>query len=213
MIKQHALGRASMLTAFDVGVGLLIFISAILATARGLTREILSLATWAGSAALAIYMVYYYPQIARGYIREELVADIATVIVTFIVSLIVLNLITIRIADFVVDSKIGPLDRALGFVFGGLRGILIAVVIVVFGQWLLGSSLPAWAKESRSLPMLSSLGDSLISTLPDNLEQQVSDFLQRGTNSEITLPSTGLDEGTDAGEVPLGTAVPLAAPA
>ena len=35
-----------MLTAFDVGVGVLVLISAILATARGLTREVLSLATW-----------------------------------------------------------------------------------------------------------------------------------------------------------------------
>ena len=202
-----------MLTAFDAGVGLLIFISAILATVRGLTREILSLATWAGSAALAIYMLLYQPQIARGYIREELVADIATVIVTFILALIILHLITIRIADFVVYSKIGPLDRTLGFVFGGLRGILIAVVVVVFGQWLLGASLPAWAAQSRSLPMLSSLGDSLISALPDNLEQQLSDILQRDKNGKIPLPATGLDEGTDAGEIPLGTPEPLASPA
>ena len=42
-----------MLTAFDVGVGVLVLISAILATARGLTREVLSLATWAGAAAIA----------------------------------------------------------------------------------------------------------------------------------------------------------------
>ncbi len=194
-----------MLTAFDVGVGLLIFISAILATARGLTREILSLATWAGSAGLAVYMLLYNPEIARGYIREELVADIATVVVTFIVSLILLHLITIRIADFVVESRIGPLDRTLGFVFGGVRGILIAVVVVIFGQWLLGSSLPAWATESRSLPMLSSLGDSLITALPDNLEQQLSDILQRDTGVEIPLPGDGLQEGTDAGEVPLST--------
>ena len=47
-----------MLTAFDVGVGVLVLISAILATARGLTREVLSLATWAGSAAIAAYMYF-----------------------------------------------------------------------------------------------------------------------------------------------------------
>ena len=57
-----------MLTAFDVGVGILVLISAILATARGVTREILSLATWAGSAAIAIYMWQYHPEIARGFI-------------------------------------------------------------------------------------------------------------------------------------------------
>ena len=100
-----------MLTAFDVGVGVLVLISAILATARGLTREVLSLATWAGSAAIAVYMYLYHPEIAQQYIAEELVANIATVVVTFIVALIVLHLLTMRIADFVVDSKVGPIDR------------------------------------------------------------------------------------------------------
>lgn len=168
-----------MLTAFDVGVGILVLISAILATARGLTREILSLATWAGSAAIAIYMWQFHPEIARGFIAEQIVADVATVIVTFIVALIVLHLITMRIADFVVDSRVGPLDRTLGFVFGVLRGVLIAIVVVIFGQWLVGPNLPSWASESKSLPVLQSFGDQLIAALPPDLEKQVTDILQK----------------------------------
>jgi membrane protein required for colicin V production len=178
-----------MLTAFDVGVGILVLISAILATARGLTREVLSLATWAGSAAIAIYMWQYHPEIARGFIAEELVADIATVIVTFIVSLIILHLITMRIADLVVDSKIGPLDRTLGFIFGFARGILIAIVVVIFGQWLLGPNLPEWARDSRSLPILENMGDTLIQALPDDLERQVTDILQKGAGGDETPPA------------------------
>ncbi|HEV7291674.1 CvpA family protein [Devosia sp. RR2S18] len=170
-----------MLTAFDVGVGVLVLISAILATARGLTREVLSLATWAGSAAIAIYMWQYHPEIARGYIDEPIVADIATVVVTFIVALIVLHLLTMRIADFVVDSRIGPIDRTLGFVFGVLRGILIAIVITIFGTWLLGSNLPPWAAQSQSLPHLQSMGSTLISMLPEGLEEQVTEILRGGT--------------------------------
>jgi len=204
-----------MLTAFDVGVGILVLISAILATARGLTREVLSLATWAGSAAIAIYMWQYHPEIARGYIQEQIVADVATVVVTFIIALIVLHLITMRIADFVVDSRIGPLDRTLGFVFGVLRGIVIAVVAVIFGVWLMGSNLPPWAANSKSLPMLQGFGDSLIAALPDNLEEQVTTILKRGKGAAAPGDETApVDEGTDAGEddSPLpNTATPPAA--
>ena len=192
-----------MLTAFDVGVGVLVLISAILATARGLTREVLSLATWAGSAAIAIYMWQYHPEIARGYIAEQVVADIATVVITFIISLIVLHLITMRIADFVVDSRIGPLDRTLGFVFGVLRGLLIAIVVVIFGLWLLPNNLPPWAAQSQSLPHLRSMGDTLISMLPDNLEEQVTAILQGGTGiteNDAVEPTAPADEGTDATE-------------
>lgn len=198
-----------MLTAFDVGVGILVLISALLSTARGLTREVLSLVTWAGSALLAWWMFAYHPEIARGYVKEQLVADAATVIVTFIVSLVVLHLITMRIADFVVDSKIGPLDRTLGFVFGALRGVLIAVVVVIFGNWLLGTNLPAWAQDSKSLPALTQIGDELIAVLPPDLESQINDILQRakGGGQNITPPEDVVppDGGTDSGEVGLPT--------
>ena len=179
-----------MLTAFDVGVGVLVLISAILATARGLTREVLSLATWAGSAAIAIYMYLYHPDIAQQYIAEEIVANIATVVVSFIVSLIVLHLLTMRIADFVVDSRIGPIDRTLGFIFGVLRGILIAIVITIFGTWLLGTNLPEWARNSQSLPYLDNMGKTLISMLPEGLEQQVNDILQGGGAALTSDPET-----------------------
>lgn len=184
-----------MLTAFDVGVGVLVLISAILATARGLTREVLSLATWAGSAAIAVYMWQYHPDIARSYIDQPLVADIATVVVTFILALIVLHLLTMRIADFVVDSRVGPIDRTLGFVFGVLRGVLIAIVITIFGTWLLGTNLPDWARNAQTLPHLQNMGNTLISMLPEGLEQQVTDILKGG--------GANLTEDADAPPAPL----------
>jgi len=128
--------------------GVLVLISAILATARGFTRDILSLATWAGSAAIAAYAYFFHKEIARGYIDEPIVADIVTIGGTFLVALIILHLITMRIADFVVDSRIGPLDRTLGFVFGVARGVLIGVVAVVFVTWLM-PNLPSWAFGKR----------------------------------------------------------------
>lgn len=195
-----------MFTAFDVGVALLVFISAILATTRGLTREVLSLLTWAGSAAIAVWMWQFHPEIARKYISEQIVADVATIVVSFIVALIVLHLVTMRIADFVVDSKIGPLDRTLGFVFGALRGIVIAVVVVIFGNWLLGNTLPSWAQDSKSLPVLTQIGNGMIAALPPDLEQQVNDILHKGaagTDTNATVPADiGTDSGENSGTVP-----------
>ncbi|GLQ18129.1 CvpA family protein [Maritalea porphyrae] len=182
-----------MITAFDIAVGLIVLISALLATMRGLTREVLSLATWGGSAIFAWWMYLNYPEIAREYVAEQTVADIATVIVSFIVALIVLHLLTMWIADLVGDSKIGPLDRSLGFIFGGLRGILIAVVFVIFGQWLFQSVVDEWGKESKTLPMLSQLGDDLIAALPEDLEGMVSETL-RGSSAR---PQEPVGEGTD----------------
>lgn len=179
-----------MLTAFDVGVAVLVLISAILATARGFTREILSLATWVGAAAVAAYLYFYQPDLLKPYFAEELIGKIVLVGAGFLVSLIVLHLITMRIADFVVDSRIGPLDRTLGFIFGVARGVLIAVVAVIFLGWLVlgnnntANSNFAWLSDSKSLPILRNFGDSLIAALPPDLEKQVTDLLQRGRGGD-----------------------------
>lgn len=192
-----------MLTAFDIGVGILVLISALLATTRGLTREVLSLVTWAGSAGFAAYMFFYQPELARQYITPDIWADVATAVVSFLIALVILHLLTMRIGDWITDSKLGPLDRTLGFVFGALRGILIAVVVVIFGKWLLGSNLPDWAAQAQSLPTLESFGEGLISLLPENLEEQVNDVLQRGGPIEEGVPGDVIinEEGTNDPQV------------
>jgi membrane protein required for colicin V production len=114
------------------------------------------------------------------------------VIGTFLVALIVLHLLTMWIGDLVVDSRVGPLDRTLGFVFGAARGILISVVAAVFANFLIGAQDPM-LKDSKSFPPLLSAGDYLIGLLPPDLEEQFRDFLERGGQN----PEEGPAEPTD----------------
>lgn len=187
-------------TGVDVGVAVLVLISAILATARGFTREILSLATWAGSAAIAAYMYFYHADLAAQYIKEPLVATGVTVIGSFLVALIVLHLLTMWIGDMVVDSRVGPLDRTLGFVFGAARGVLICIVAAVFANFLLAPKLPDMVAEAKSYPPLLSAGDWLITLLPDDIEKQFTDFLQKkNQNPDVAPNDTTTDQGTDNG--------------
>ena len=174
-----------MFTTVDVGVAVLVLISAILATARGFTREILSLATWAGAAAIAAYMYFYQSDLAAQYFENELLATGVTVIGSFLVALIILHLLTMWIGDLVVDSRVGPLDRMLGFVFGAARGVLICVVSAVFANFLISADNPM-LKDSKSYPPLLSAGDYIIGLLPPDIEQQFRDFLERGGNAEQT---------------------------
>ncbi len=71
----------------------------------------------------------------------------ASAAVIFIIALIVVTLITMRIADFIIDSRIGALDRTLGFLFGAARGILLVVVAMLFFNWLVGRQQPEWVAE------------------------------------------------------------------
>lgn len=197
-------------TGVDVGVAVLVLISAILATARGFTREILSLATWAGAAAIAAYMYFYHADIARTYIKEELVATGVTVIGSFLVALIVLHLLTMWIGDLVVDSRVGPLDRTLGFIFGAARGVLICVVGAVFANFLLGPAdrLPEMLRDAKSFPPLMSAGDYLIGLLPDDIETQLTDFLEKRNQTDTGGDESATDQPAGDASAPSSEAAP-----
>ena len=77
----------------------------------------------------------------------------------FVVALIIVTLITMKIADWIIDSRIGALDRTLGFLYGAARGILVVAVGLLFFNWLVGANAPAWIAKAKSRPLLESIGD------------------------------------------------------
>ena len=71
-----------------------------------------------------------------------------------------------------IGSRIGALDRTLGFLFGAARGLLLAVVGFLFFNWLVSDKQqPAWVKDAKLKPLLESSGASLMSLLPEDPEK------------------------------------------
>jgi membrane protein required for colicin V production len=149
-----------------------------LAMVRGFSREVLSIASWI-AAAVAAYL--FYPAVlpyVQPYIDNEYLAMGAAAAIVFIVALIVVTVITMKIADFIIDSRVGALDRTLGFLYGAARGILVVAVGLLFFNWLVGANPPAWIAEAKSKPLLESIGAKLESMLPDDPENSILKRLQ-----------------------------------
>jgi membrane protein required for colicin V production len=80
----------------------------------------------------------------------------------------------------VLDSRIGALDRTLGFLFGLARGLVIVVVAFLFFNWLVPDrSQPEWVKNAKSLVVLKKTGDTLMSMLPEDPENTILKRLKR----------------------------------
>src|SRR5581483_77751 len=92
----------------------------------------------------------------------------------FIGTLIVVSVITVRISDMILDSRIGALDRTLGFLFGLARGLLIVVVAFLFFTWLVPEKQrPDWVTGAKSRTVLTGTGDWLMSLFPDDPENTI----------------------------------------
>jgi membrane protein required for colicin V production len=151
----------------DIFLIVVMFISGMLAMVRGLIREVLSIAGW-GAAAGAAFLAYakLLPA-AKAYFNNDYVAIGVTTAGAFIGTLIIVSVITVKISDKILDSRIGALDRTLGFLFGLARGLLIVVVAFAFYDWFQPKSQPGWIANAKSLVVLKNLRDDIISMSPD----------------------------------------------
>jgi len=166
-------------------------VSAMLAMVRGLSREVLSIASWVAAAAAAFF---FYPMVlpyAQRYIDNDQIALAASAGAVFVVALIVVTLITMKIADLIIDSRIGALDRTLGFLYGAARGVIVVAVALLFFNWLVGSKPPEWVAGAKSRPFLEDIGAWIEGLLPADPENSILKQLVPGEDEPpvTTAPS------------------------
>ncbi|MGE0240398.1 MAG: CvpA family protein [Parvibaculaceae bacterium] len=159
----------------------IMIISGLLALMRGFTREVLSLIAW-GAAAVAAYFAIHSKELvgfAGQYLQPEIVAKIAVGGSVFLVVLIVVSLVSVKLSDVVVDSAAGAFDRTLGFFYGLARGLVLVVIAYLFYGWLIPfDRQEEWVKNARSLPVIQSVGEVILSLVPPDIAETL-------TNSSI----------------------------
>src|SRR3954464_8860070 len=187
-------------SVLDLVVLGVVIISALLAAVRGFTREVLAIVAWVTAAAAAYFLHPLLLPRLKDYIANPNIALIGAIGAIFVVTLLIVSIITVKLSDFILDSRIGALDRTLGFLFGAARGFLICVIGWTFLAWLVQGKMPDWASNARSRPMLENTGNSLIAMLPD--PEGVMARLRKRQNDDLAQPPA------DATPSPLAPATP-----
>jgi membrane protein required for colicin V production len=160
----------------DIGIGLVVLISAVLAFSRGFVHEVLTVAAWVGAAFATIHAYPYVQPYASQYIGNETAAKLAAGTVVFIVSLVVLSLLTRGVTRQVKDSALNALDRSLGFLFGIARGaVLVCLAYIVVGWAWAPAEQPTWLRQARSLPAVETGATMLRSLVPGSAQAAGSD--------------------------------------
>ena len=109
----------------DYAIIAVIALSTVISLVRGFVKEAISLAVWFAALFIASQ---FYADLAVYFtkINDELIRNGAAIAVLFVVTLILGALVNHVIGQLVQATGLSGTDRALGAVFGGLRGILIA---------------------------------------------------------------------------------------
>jgi len=118
------------MTLFDFGVLGILVVSIAISLLRGLAREMISLGVWVGGFILATffgsYVAVYLPESL-----QPLWSALIGFLIVFGVVLIIGWIAGMAMSSAVRASGLAPADRALGLLFGLVRGLLIVLVFVV----------------------------------------------------------------------------------
>lgn len=155
------------LTALDIVVLLLVGGGAVMGLMRGFVTEVLSLIAW-------IFIIFAL-KLLHAPITHFLSGWVGTVAGSAVLAFAIIaggtyfggRLVANAIGSRTRTSILGPLDRALGFGFGGLKGLIFAsllfLLIVLVTDTVSGgpSRRPTWITKSRTYPLLNATSASV----------------------------------------------------
>ena len=154
----------------DLGVIAVVVLSAIFAFARGFVREALSIVAWVGAALITFKGFDAAFAFVDAKLRNPLLSQVIAGFGLFVLSLIVLTIVTGYIARLVRIAALSPIDRTLGFIFGLARGAFIVCLAYLLLDLIPANDRPAWIKEAKSAQYLQQGADMLRGFLPEQLK-------------------------------------------
>ncbi len=168
-------------TLVDGIVLAVIVISAVLAYARGLVRESLSIIGWIVAAAAGFaFAPAVEPLLREVPLLKDVIGNscelgiLAGFAIVFVIALIIVSIFTPLIAGMVQNSAVGPVDQGLGFLFGIVRGVLLVVIaLVVYNRVFGGGGGVPQIDQSHSITVFSGLEQRIAAMLPEDAPEWI----------------------------------------
>ena len=156
-----------------------VIISGLLASYRGLIRELLGLTAWILAAFGAFYGYPVVSPLFQKFISNPKVADIVAAIVIALIILIICTIINAKITSKLRKSVLSGLDRTLGFAFGVLRGLLLAFIIYYFAEFSMQNKVEEYTEKNISLAYLKKTMPLVENILPDEVIDGIQNMSQK----------------------------------
>lgn len=155
------------MSGFDLVVLLIVGTAAAGGFLRGFVQEALSLLAWIVSIVALRYLhtdiAGLFFSLTGGVTTSALLAFVALLLIPYLA----MRMIARRFGEDSRHSALGPIDRVLGFGFGGIKGAAIAAIafsLLVLGydrHWAF-SGRPGWMTEARTYPVLNASSEEIV---------------------------------------------------
>jgi len=162
------------LNIVDGIVVVVVLISAILAYARGVTREIMAIMGWVFSSIISfVFAPLTTPLIKEIPLLGPILADSCELAIitafagVFALSLLIFSFFTPLLSTVINKTRLTRIDQALGFVFGVLRGLFLISIIFFSYIAILGDSTVPQIDSSKSALIFEDIIESINEQNPE----------------------------------------------
>lgn len=193
------------LNIVDFATIIVLVISGVLATLRGLTREIMGLAGWPISIVAARLAAPYLEPLLTDMIRVEGISSALAWGIPFIVVVVLWFAFSSVVSPGLSKAGLGGLDRWLGFLFGLIRGFVIVLVIYI-GAVIAAEGedrLPGLVTDAQVIPVLRESAHLTSGMLPPDMGDRITDNLPDAapTTEELQEAGEAVGEAVESSEV------------
>ena len=166
----------SALTLFDYAVIIILIISAIFSTLRGMTREFLGLAGWFVAIFISRLTAASVQEWLSIFITVDGLTDVLSWALPFAGTAVIWFIFASLISPGLKRAGLGALDTWLGVIFGLIRGALLVTLFYVASVLFVQSEdkLYPFMKDSQSSPYIRIITSGFAPFLPADWQSRLS---------------------------------------
>ncbi|MCP5144658.1 MAG: CvpA family protein [Gammaproteobacteria bacterium] len=151
----------------DIAILIILGISALISVMRGFVREVMSIVAW----VVAFWAAYMFTPVLAALLDPMIsvpsVRHIAAFLAILIVTLILAALVNYLIGRLIEKTGLSGTDRALGVIFGVVRGVAIVAILVILARGTPVKQDPWW-QQSVLMPRFDQLAGFIVSYFPES---------------------------------------------
>lgn len=145
------------IAAADVVICVIVGISGIISMIRGFVKEAMSLVIWLAAFFVAMSFKEVVAELLINIIALPSIRQLAAWIILFVGTLLLGSIANYLLGKLVSSTGLSGTDRTLGLVFGGFRGLLIVLALVIIVPKTLPVDEDLWWTSSRLIPFFNRL--------------------------------------------------------
>ena len=160
------------MTAFDLAIGGVVALAALIAFLRGIVRSLIGLAAWIAGFVAGIAFAPVVARVFPAFPEYPLLPYALAFVLIFILAIVAGAILAWPLHAVIHKAGLGFVDRGLGFVFGVARGALLILAFVLVGGL---TPLPdrEWWQNSWLAPPFEVAALSLRSWLPPAWDERL----------------------------------------